>query len=55
MLRARRYTLMGEHFNRNDAVYVSVPREPIVGVESVRRWRGSKLTRTPFTADSVVV
>ena len=35
MLRARRYTLMGEHFNRNDAVYVSGPREPIVEVESV--------------------
>jgi hypothetical protein len=32
----------------------SGPREPIVEVESVRRWRGSKLTKTPFTADSVV-
>jgi len=34
---------MGEHFNRNNAVYVSGPREPIVEVESVRRWRGSKI------------
>ena len=31
---------MGEHFNRNDAVYVSGPREPIVEVESVGRAGG---------------
>jgi len=47
--------MVGEHFNRKDAVYVFGPREPIVEVESVRRWRGSKLTKMPFTADSVVV
>ena len=53
MPRARRYTLMGRHFNRNDGVYVPGPREPIVEVESVRRW--FEIDENAFTVDSVVV
>jgi hypothetical protein len=45
---------MGEHFNQNAGVYVSGPRKPIALSRFVAG-AFRKLTKTPFTADSVVV